>query len=158
MPADKKTPPKLVVRGVAIGTGATGKRTESDSMGNIEVPAAHYWGAQTQRSLVHFSIGDDRMPTAVYHAYGYVKKAAALVNHAGGRLDDARKDAIVQAADETISGRLDAQFPLYVWRTGSGTQSNMNINEVLANRASQLLGGALGSKMPVHPNDHVNLG
>ncbi|WP_232234617.1 lyase family protein [Actinoplanes sp. N902-109] len=127
-------------------------------MGDIEVPATHYWGAQTQRSLVHFSIGDDRMPKAVYHAYGYVKKAAALVNHAAGRLDDARKDAIVQAADEAISGRLDAQFPLYVWQTGSGTQSNMNINEVLANRASQLLGGELGSKAPVHPNDHVNLG
>lgn len=158
MPTGKKAQPKLAVRDVAIGTGATGKRTESDSMGEIEVPAAHYWGAQTQRPLIHFSIGDDRMPTAVYQAYGYVKKAAALVNYAGGRLDGARKDAIVQAADETISGRLDAQFPLYVWQTGSGTQSNMNINEVLANRASQLLGGTLGSKMPVHPNDHVNLG
>ena len=159
MPAQrKKTHEQLKVKDVAIGTGATGKRTETDSMGEIEVPATHYWGAQTERSLIHFSIGDDRMPKAVYHAYGYVKKAAALVNHAGGRLDDARKDAIVQAADEAISGRLDAQFPLYVWQTGSGTQSNMNTNEVLANRASQLLGGELGAKTPVHPNDHVNLG
>ncbi len=148
----------LTMQNVAIGTGATGKRTETDSMGQIEVPATHYWGAQTERSLRHFSIGDDRMPKAVYHAYGYVKKAAALVNHAGGRLDDARKDAIVQAADEAIAGRLDAQFPLFVWQTGSGTQSNMNTNEVLANRASQLLGGHLGAKTPVHPNDHVNLG
>jgi fumarate hydratase class II len=148
----------LTVRDLSIGTGATGKRIESDSMGEIEVPATHYWGAQTERSLIHFSIGDDRMPKSVYHAYGYVKKAAALVNHAAGRIDDARKDAIVQAADEAISGRLDAQFPLYVWQTGSGTQSNMNTNEVLANRASQLLGGQLGSKTPVHPNDHVNLG
>ncbi len=109
----------LTMQNVAIGTGATGKRTETDSMGQIEVPATHYWGAQTERSLRHFSIGDDRMPKAVYHAYGYVKKAAALVNHAGGRLDDARKDAIVQAADEAIAGRLDAQFPLFVWQTGS---------------------------------------
>jgi fumarate hydratase, class II len=148
----------LTLRDVPIGTGATGRRIESDSMGSIEVPAHRYWGAQTERSLLHFSIGDDHMPKAVYHAYAYVKKAAALVNHAAGRLDDARKDAIVQAADEAIAGRLDAQFPLYVWQTGSGTQSNMNINEVLANRASQLLGGALGTKTPVHPNDHVNLG
>ncbi|MFG1644225.1 class II fumarate hydratase [Amycolatopsis sp. NPDC049252] len=148
----------LTLREVPIGTGSTGKRTETDSMGSIEVPADRYWGAQTQRSLLHFSIGDDHMPKAVYHAYGYVKKAAALVNHAAGRIDDARKDAIVQAADEAIAGHLDAHFPLYVWQTGSGTQSNMNTNEVLANRASQLLGGELGTKTPVHPNDHVNLG
>ncbi len=143
---------------VAIGTGATGKRVESDSMGSIEVPAEHYWGAQTQRSLIHFSIGDDRMPKAVYHAYGYVKKAAALVNADAGRLDQKLADAIVAAADEVIGGQLDAEFPLYVWQTGSGTQSNMNVNEVIANRASQLLGGELGSKHPVHPNDHVNMG
>jgi fumarate hydratase, class II len=143
---------------VPIGTGARGTRVETDSMGEIDVPAAHYWGAQTERSLVHFAIGDDRMPKAVYHAYGYVKKAAALVNHAGGRLDDARTQAIVHAADEAIAGKLDDQFPLYVWQTGSGTQSNMNVNEVLANRASQLLGGQVGTKSPVHPNDHVNLG
>jgi fumarate hydratase class II len=145
-------------RAVPIGTGATGTRTESDSMGEIEVPAEHYWGAQTQRSLIHFSIGDDRMPKAVYHAYGHVKKAAALVNAAAGRLDPELTAAIVTAADEVIAGKLDAEFPLYVWQTGSGTQSNMNVNEVIANRASQLLGGELGTKHPVHPNDHVNMG
>jgi fumarate hydratase class II len=143
---------------VPIGTGATGTRIESDSMGQIEVPADHYWGAQTQRSLIHFSIGDDHMPKAVYHAYGYVKKAAALVNGAAGRLDSERVEAIVAAADEVIAGELDSEFPLYVWQTGSGTQSNMNVNEVIANRASQLLGGELGTKKPVHPNDHVNMG
>jgi fumarate hydratase class II len=127
-------------------------------MGSIEVPAEHYWGAQTQRSLIHFSIGDDRMPKAVYHAYGYVKKAAALVNAEAGRLDRTLADAIVTAADEVIAGKLDTEFPLYVWQTGSGTQSNMNVNEVIGNRASQLLGGELGSKHPVHPNDHVNMG
>ena len=141
-----------------IGTGASGKRIESDSMGTIEVSAEHYWGAQTQRSLIHFSIGDDRMPKAVYHAYGYVKKAAALVNADAGRLDQNLAQAIVAAADEVIAGELDSEFPLYVWQTGSGTQSNMNVNEVIGNRASQLLGGELGSKHPVHPNDHVNMG
>ncbi len=143
---------------VPIGTGATGTRVESDSMGQVEVPAEHYWGAQTQRSLIHFSIGDDHMPKAVYHAYGYVKKAAALVNEAAGRLDSERAEAIIAAADEVIAGKLDSEFPLYVWQTGSGTQSNMNVNEVIANRASQLLGGELGTKKPVHPNDHVNMG
>jgi fumarate hydratase class II len=127
-------------------------------MGSIEVPAEHYWGAQTQRSLIHFSIGDDRMPKSVYHAYGYVKKAAATVNQRAGRLDDGRARAILQATGEVISGALDAEFPLYVWQTGSGTQSNMNVNEVVANRASQLMGGQLGTKTPVHPNDHVNMG
>jgi fumarate hydratase class II len=146
------------LRSVPIGTGATGTRVESDSMGSIEVPAGHYWGAQTQRSLIHFSIGDDHMPKAVYHAYGYVKKAAALVNADSGRLDRNLAQAIVAAADEVIAGRLDSEFPLYVWQTGSGTQSNMNVNEVIGNRASQLLGGELGSKHPVHPNDHVNMG
>src|SRR5207247_1760927 len=102
-------------------------------------------------------IGDDHMPKAVYHAYGHVKKAAALVNAAAGRLDEDRAGAIVAAADEVVAGRLDDEFPLYVWQTGSGTQSNMNVNEVIANRASQLLGGELGTKHPVHPNDHVNL-
>jgi len=149
------TPP---LREVPIGTGATGTRVETDSMGSIEVPAEHYWGAQTQRSLIHFSIGDDRMPKPVYHAYGYVKKAAALVNADAGRLDRTLSQAIVVAADEVIAGELDEEFPLYVWQTGSGTQSNMNVNEVIANRASQLLGGRLGSKHPVHPNDHVNMG
>jgi fumarate hydratase class II len=146
------------LRSVPIGTGETGKRTESDSLGSIDVPAEHYWGAQTERSLIHFSIGDDHMPKAVYHAYGYVKKAAALVNADAGRLDRELAEAIVAAADEVIAGELDAEFPLYVWQTGSGTQSNMNVNEVIGNRASQLLGGKLGSKHPVHPNDHVNMG
>jgi len=149
---------KSKLRKTPIGTGATGERTESDSLGEIEVPAEHYWGAQTQRSLIHFSIGDDHMPKAVYHAYGYVKKAAALVNAAAGRLDQTIADSIVTAADEVIAGELDSEFPLYVWQTGSGTQSNMNVNEVIANRASQLLGGTLGTKKPVHPNDHVNMG
>jgi fumarate hydratase class II len=143
---------------IPIGTGATGTRVETDSLGAVEVPAEHYWGAQTQRSLIHFSIGDDRMPKAVYHAYGYVKKAAALVNCDAGRLDPTIADAIVRAADEVIAGKLDAEFPLYVWQTGSGTQSNMNVNEVIGNRASQMLGGQLGTKYPVHPNDHVNMG
>jgi fumarate hydratase class II len=148
--------PKLMK--VPIGTKETGKRVESDSLGELEVPAEHYWGAQTQRSLIHFSIGDDHMPKAVYHAYGYVKKAAALVNESAGRLDPTLAEAIVAAADEVIAGELDSEFPLYVWQTGSGTQSNMNVNEVIANRASQLLGGKLGTKKPVHPNDHVNMG
>ncbi|MFG2306589.1 class II fumarate hydratase [Actinacidiphila glaucinigra] len=141
-----------------IGTGATGTRVESDSMGRIEVPAEHYWGAQTQRSLIHFSIGDDHMPKAVYHAYGYVKKAAAMVNQRAGNLDAQRAAAIVRAADEVIAGDLDSEFPLYVWQSGSGTQSDMNVNEVIGNRASQLMGGTLGTKHPVHPNDHVNMG
>ena len=157
-PTTTPTPtPTPTLRRVPIGTGATGTRVESDSMGQVEVPAEHYWGAQTQRSLIHFSIGDDHMPEAVYHAYGYVKKAAAQLNAAGGRLDRRLAEAIVAAADEVIAGKLDAEFPLYVWQTGSGTQSNMNVNEVIGNRASQLLGGELGSKHPVHPNDHVNM-
>ena len=127
-------------------------------MGTVEVPANRYWGAQTARSLVHFSIGDDRMPKEVYHAYGYVKKACALVNQADGRLPGWKADAIVQAAEETISGALDDDFPLYVWQTGSGTQSNMNVNEVISNRCIQLFGGELGSQKPVAPNDDVNMG
>ena len=142
----------------AIGTNEKGIRQESDSMGTVDVPAEHYWGAQTQRSLIHFSIGNDRMPKEVYHAYGYVKKAAALVNNADGRLPQDITSAIVDAADEVIEKKLDAEFPLYVWQTGSGTQSNMNVNEVISNRAIQLMGGKLGSKTPVHPNDHVNMG
>ena len=147
-----------ILHDIPIGIDATGQRHETDSMGGIDVPADRYWGAQTQRSLVHFSIGDDHMPKAVYHAYGYVKKAAALVNAAAGRLPQWKADAIVRAADEAIAGALDENFPLYVWQTGSGTQSNMNVNEVLSNRAIQLLGGQIGSKSPVHPNDDVNLG
>ena len=145
------------IRDLPIGTGATGTRLESDSMGTIEVPAEHYWGAQTQRSLIHFSIGDDHMPKAVYHAYGYVKKAAAIVNAQVGKLPREKADLISKVADEVIAGKLDSEFPLYVWQTGSGTQSNMNVNEVISNRAIQLVGGRLGSKEPIHPNDHVNL-
>jgi len=132
-------------------------RTETDSMGEIEVPSDRYWGAQTQRSLHHFSIGDDRMPVEVIRAFGLLKKAAALVNRELGTLDEERAGLIVRAADEVIDGRLDDHFPLFVWQTGSGTQSNMNANEVIANRAIELAGGELGSKEPIHPNDHVNL-
>src|ERR1700724_76690 len=142
---------------IPIGIRATGTRCETDSMGKIEVPADRYWGAQTQRSLVHFSIGNDHMPKEVYHAYGYVKKAAALVNAASGRLPRWKADLISRVADDVIAGKLDSEFPLYVWQTGSGTQSNMNVNEVISNRAIQLVGGALGSKHPVHPNDDVNM-
>lgn len=145
-------------RALPIGLRARGTRTESDSLGEIHVPADHYWGAQTQRSLIHFDIGDDRMPKAVYHAYGFIKKAAAIVNARAGRLPQWMADVIVRVADEVIAGRLDTEFPLYVWQTGSGTQSNMNVNEVISNRAIQLLGGELGSKHPIHPNDHVNMG
>jgi fumarate hydratase class II len=152
---DRKDP---TLRDTPIGIDATGQRHETDSMGGIDVPADRYWGAQTQRSLVHFAIGNDRMPKRVYHAYGYVKKAAALVNAAAGRLAQWKADAIVRAADEAIAGKLDDHFPLYVWQTGSGTQSNMNVNEVLSNRAIQLLGAEIGSKSPVHPNDDVNMG
>jgi fumarate hydratase, class II len=147
-----------VLRDLPIGIDAAGQRHETDSMGGIEVPADRYWGAQTQRSLVHFSIGDDRLPKRVYHACGYVKKAAALVNAAEGRLPQWKTAAIAHAADEAIAGKLDEHFPLYVWQTGSGTQSNMNVNEVLSNRATQLLGSKIGSKSPVHPNDDVNMG
>ncbi|MEQ8346286.1 MAG: class II fumarate hydratase [Sneathiellaceae bacterium] len=150
------TPPTL--RDVPIGVDAQGEREEFDSMGKVSVPADRYWGAQTQRSLQHFSIGGDLMPKPVYHAYGYVKKACALVNHKAGRLPDWKKAAIVRAADETISGALDDHYPLFVWQTGSGTQSNMNVNEVISNRAIQLLGGTLGTQQPVGPNDDVNMG
>jgi fumarate hydratase class II len=145
------------LRDVPIGIAATGTRRETDSMGPVDVPADRYWGAQTQRALEHFSIGEDRMPKVLYRAYGYVKKAAALVHAAEGRLPQWKADAIVRAADEAIAGQLDPHFPLHVWQTGSGTQTNMNVNEVLANRAIQLLGGTLGSKEPVHPNDDLNM-
>jgi fumarate hydratase class II len=146
------------VRDLPVGLSAAGTRTETDSMGAIDVPAARYWGAQTQRSLVHFSIGDDRMPKAVYHAYGHVKKAAAIVNGRASRLPAWKAALIERVADEVIAGKLDEHFPLYVWQTGSGTQSNMNVNEVISNRAIQLAGGQVGSKDPVHPNDDVNMG
>jgi fumarate hydratase, class II len=141
-----------------IGLDATGMRQEFDSLGTVEVPADHYWGAQTQRSLQHFNIGNDRMPKEVYHAYGYVKKAAAVVNTRAGRLQPWKGELIERVCDEVISGALDAEFPLYVFQTGSGTQSNMNVNEVISNRCIQLVGGTLGSQEPVHPNDHVNMG
>jgi len=118
-------PQPPVLADIPIGIQATGMRRETDSMGAIDVPADRYWGAQTQRSLIHFSIGDDRMPKRVYHAYGYVKQAAALVNASAGRLPAWKADAIVKAAEEVIAGKLDDHFPLYVWQTGSGTQSNM---------------------------------
>jgi len=143
---------------IPIGLHAAGTRREHDSLGDVEVPADRYWGAQTQRSLEHFNIGNDRMPAEVYHAYGYVKKAAAVVNTRAGRLPDWKGRLIQQVCDEVISGALDEQFPLYVFQTGSGTQSNMNVNEVIANRCIQLVGGTLGSQRPVHPNDHVNMG
>lgn len=131
-------------------------RTETDSMGNIEVPNDKYWGAQTARSLHHFNIGHDVMPIEVVHAFGILKKAAALTNYELKKLPKDKKDLIIKAADEVIAGDLDAHFPLHVWQTGSGTQSNMNANEVIANRAIELAGGVLGSKSPIHPNDDVN--
>src|SRR4051812_26443993 len=132
-------------------------RIERDTMGEVAVPADRYWGAQTQRSSENFQIGGDRFPREMIRALGVVKKACALVNQDLGKLEGRLAKAIVGAADEVIEGKLDAHFPLVVWQTGSGTQSNMNANEVIANRAIELLGGKLGSKDPVHPNDHVNM-
>ena len=133
-------------------------RTESDSFGPIDVPADHYWGAQTQRSLQNFKIGGQTMPLPLIHAFGALKKAAAETNMKLGLLDKKIGDAIVKAADEVREGRMDNEFPLVVWQTGSGTQTNMNVNEVISNRAIEILGGEKGSKKPVHPNDHVNMG
>ena len=135
----------------------TRTRTESDSMGQIEVPANVYWGAQTQRSLLHFNIGRDTMPPELIRAFGILKKACALVNQDLGKLPADKAKLIVQAADEVISGRLNDQFPLRIWQTGSGTQTNMNVNEVISNRAIEIAGGEMGSKKPIHPNDHVNM-
>jgi len=132
-------------------------RSETDSMGSIEVPDNAYWGAQTQRSLHHFSIGGDLMPAAVIRGMAILKKAAALVNRDLGKLSDDDARLIVQAADEILAGELDDHFPLFVWQTGSGTQTNMNVNEVISNRAIELAGGEKGSKSPIHPNDHVNM-
>jgi fumarate hydratase class II len=132
-------------------------RQETDSLGAVEVPAHRYWGAQTQRSLHHFSIGDDRMPKAVVRGMAILKKAAALTNQELGKLSAEEANLLVQAADEIIDGKHDDEFPLYVWQTGSGTQTNMNVNEVIANRAIELAGGERGSKAPIHPNDHVNM-
>src|SRR5438270_1880892 len=135
----------------------TRTRTESDSMGRIEVPANVYWGAQTQRSLLHFNIGRDLMPPELIRAFGILKKACALVNQDLGKIPADKAKLIVQAADEVISGKLNDQFPLRIWQTGSGTQTNMNVNEVISNRAIELAGGEMGSKKPIHPNDDVNM-
>ncbi len=141
---------------MATGT-QNATRVESDSMGKIEVPANVYWGAQTQRSLLHFNIGRDTMPPELIRAFGILKKAAALVNQDLGKLPADKAKLIVQAADEVIAGKLNDQFPLRIWQTGSGTQTNMNVNEVISNRAIEIAGGTLGSKNPIHPNDHVNM-
>src|SRR5213595_2104016 len=132
-------------------------RSETDSFGPIDVPADRYWGAQTERSRQNFRIGQDRMPIAIVRALDIVKLASAETNRELGLIDQRRAGAIVRAAREVIDGNLDDHFPLVVWQTGSGTQTNMNLNEVIANRANELLGGELGAKRPVHPNDHVNL-
>jgi fumarate hydratase, class II len=135
----------------------TRTRMESDSMGQIEVPANVYWGAQTQRSLLHFDIGRDIMPPELMRAFGILKKACALVNQDLGKLPADKAKLIVQAADEVIAGKLNDQFPLRIWQTGSGTQTNMNVNEVISNRAIEMAGGVMGSKKPIHPNDDVNM-
>jgi len=135
----------------------TRTRTESDSMGTIEVPSNVYWGAQTQRSLLHFDIGRDTMPPELIRAFGILKKACAMVNQDLGKLPADKAKLIIQAADEVLEGKLNDQFPLRIWQTGSGTQTNMNVNEVISNRAIELAGGEMGSKKPIHPNDHVNM-
>ena len=132
-------------------------RTESDSMGKIDVPMDRYYGAQTARSLIHFAIGKDTMPPELIRAFGILKKAAALVNRDLGKLSEEKSNLITQSADEVISGKLQEHFPLRIWQTGSGTQTNMNVNEVISNRAIQIAGGEMGSKKPVHPNDDVNM-
>ncbi len=136
----------------------TDTRTETDSFGPLEVPSDKYWGAQTQRSLMNFPIGWETQPTAIVRALGVIKQACAEANKASGKLPAEIADAMIQAASEVVSGQLDAHFPLVVWQTGSGTQSNMNANEVVSNRAIEILGGEMGSKSPVHPNDHCNMG
>ena len=136
----------------------TATRTETDSFGPLEVPTDKYWGAQTQRSLMNFPIGWEKQPTAIVRALGVIKRACAEANKESGKLDARLADAIIQAAQEVIDGKFDDNFPLVVWQTGSGTQSNMNANEVIANRAIEILGGEIGSKDPVHPNDHCNMG
>ena len=136
----------------------TATRTETDSFGPLEVPTDKYWGAQTQRSLMNFPIGWEKQPTAIVRALGVIKRACAEANKESGKLDARLADAIIQAAQEVIEGKFDDNFPLVVWQTGSGTQSNMNANEVIANRAIEILGGEIGSKDPVHPNDHCNMG
>jgi fumarate hydratase class II len=139
------------------GTSAAPTRTESDSMGKMDVPADRYYGAQTARSLIHFAIGKDAMPPELIRAFGILKKAAALVNQDLGKLSADQAKLIAQAADEVISGKLNEHFPLRIWQTGSGTQTNMNVNEVIGNRAIEIAGGTMGSKKPIHPNDDVNM-
>jgi len=138
-------------------TAQVGTRTETDSIGTIEVPRDRYWGAQTQRSLLYFAIGNDTMPREMIRAIGILKQAAAIVNQELGQLSADKASLIVEAAEEVISGKLDDHFPLRIWQTGSGTQTNMNANEVIANRAIEMAGGKLGSKKPIHPNDDVNM-
>ena len=133
-------------------------RTETDSFGPINVPIGKYWGAQTQRSLMNFPIGWEKQPLELIKALGVIKKACAISNKNSGKLKNQYANAIIMAADEVIDGKLNDNFPLVVWQTGSGTQSNMNVNEVIANRAIELLGGKIGSKKPIHPNDHCNMG
>lgn len=133
-------------------------RTETDSFGPLEVPSDKYWGAQTQRSIMNFPIGWEKQPVAIVRSLGVIKQACAMANKSSGKLDPKLADAIIQAAAEVVAGKLDDNFPLVVWQTGSGTQSNMNANEVIANRAIEILGGTIGSKDPVHPNDHCNMG
>jgi len=145
------------VDGKATVAANRAMRIESDSMGKIEVPADRYYGAQTARSLIHFHIGDDRMPREMIRALGILKKAAALVNQDLGKLPAEKARLITQAADEVIAGKLDEDFPLRIWQTGSGTQTNMNANEVISNRAIEIAGGVMGSKKPIHPNDDVNM-
>jgi fumarate hydratase class II len=149
--------PKLQRNGFVMDNLQAPVRTETDSMGAIEVPGDRYWGAQTQRSLMYFAIGHDKMPVELIRAFGILKKAAAIVNQTLGKLPEEKAQLIVQAADEVIAGKLNDHFPLSVWQTGSGTQTNMNANEVISNRAIELAGGVLGSKSPIHPNDHVNM-
>ncbi len=156
---DSSLPPTIL--DLPVGIDASGIRRETDSLGVVEVPADRYWGAQTQRTLQHFPIGvaggGDRMPPEIHRAFGYLKKAAAIVNTQSGRLPAWMGELIARVCDELLEGQLDDHLPLYVWQAGSGTQTNMNVNEVIANRAVRLTGGELGSRTPVHPNDHVNM-
>src|SRR5467141_1820302 len=155
---DHKSEPSHAPSGVELlDDPVLDMRQESDSLGVVEVPADKLWGAQTQRSLEHFSIGSDLIPREMIAAYATLKKAAATANHAGKRLDDQRYKLIVQTCDEILAGQHHDMFPLHVWMTGSGTQFNMNVNEVISNRCCQLAGTPLASKSPVHPNDHVNM-
>src|SRR5256884_4795971 len=156
---ESEQPSKELPMSEAAKTAAsTPTRVESDSMGKIEVPADRYYGAQTARSLIHFAIGKDTMPPELIRAFGILKKAAALVNQDLGKQSHEKCSLIVRAADEVIAGKLNDHFPLRVWQTGSGTQTNMNVNEVISNRAIEMAGGVMGSKKPIHPNDDVNYG